>query len=176
MYKVVVSVSKTLKCFPLTLLSNSHLPALQPQCLPSIPYALKHRLRHRTLCFLCKVFLPSHVAQMVMNPPAARGTWVRYLGGKLTCSRTLQLFLSIRSSCHCCFLQYGVCDPPHHSTIPILFHICLFHVPRHPPQPPIILPLSEMTCIYTHLFYFYLSSSHGAWHIMNTQEIISVNG
>ena len=136
MYKVVVSVSKTLKCFLLTLLSNFHLPAPQPQCLPSIPYALKHRLPHRTLCFLCKVFLPSHVAQMVMNPPAARGTWVRYLGGKLPCSRTLHLFLSIRSSCHCCFLQYGVCDPPHHSTIPILFHICLSRVPCHPPPNP----------------------------------------
>ena len=64
--------------------------------------------------------------------------------------------------------------PPHHSTIPILFHICL--VFSATPPPPIMLSLSEMTCIYTHLFYFYLSSSHGAWHIINTQQIISVNG
>lgn len=51
----------------------------------------------------------------------------------------------------------------------------LSRVLRHPPT-PIMLSLSEMTCIYTHLFYFYLSSSHGAWHIINTQQIISVNG
>lgn len=143
----MASVPKTLECFPLTLLSDSKLPTAQTQCLPSIPYTRKHYFHLRPLCLLREVFCPPLVAQTVKDPPAVEvpgfDIWVR----KIPWSRTLHLFLFNQVFMPLFFLQYGVSDPPISPHPPhSLSHLFCVPLPRS------YLSLSEMTCIFTHLF------------------------